>query len=90
MKAVGLEEVNTYLFFRQNTVSQYIAIQPILELCLEEERQPGVWVSMIWWDQAGLELFQEGSDMDNDTYEEGGGEDNAVKTEVDDRRGGEG
>ena len=45
---------------------------------------------MIWWEQAGLELFQEGSDMDNDTYEEGEGEDNAVKTEVDDRRGWEG
>ena len=34
MKSVGLEEVETYVLCHQNTVAQYIATLPILELCL--------------------------------------------------------
>ena len=34
---VGLEEVETYVLRLQNTVAQYIATRPILELCLAVE-----------------------------------------------------
>ena len=43
--AVVLEEVETYLLQRQNTVAQYIATCLILEICLVEEQRPGAWVS---------------------------------------------
>ena len=48
-KAVIMEEVDMYILCRQNNVSQYIATQTILELCLETERRPGMRVSMRWW-----------------------------------------
>ena len=46
MKLLGLEDVDTYFLRRQNTASQYITTQPILQLCLATERRPGAWVSM--------------------------------------------
>ena len=39
-----LEEVETYVLRRQNTISQYIANHPILELFLEADRGLGVQV----------------------------------------------
>ena len=32
----GLQEVDTYVSCHQNTLSQFIATRPIMELCLEE------------------------------------------------------
>ena len=58
MKAVGLEEVETYVLSHHNSITQYIATHPILELCLSVEQQTGAQVSMIWWDHIGLELGQ--------------------------------
>ena len=49
MTSVGLEEVETYVFCHQNTVDQYIATRPILDLCLAKEWQPGEQVSQQWW-----------------------------------------
>ena len=49
MKAVGLEEVETYVLRHQNTVAQYISTRLILELCLTAERRTGSQVSMRWW-----------------------------------------
>ena len=49
MKAVGMEEVETYVLRLQNTVTQYISTRPILELCLAAEQCPGVRVLKIWW-----------------------------------------
>ena len=40
----------------QNTVAQYIATRPILDLCKAAERKRGARVGMRWWEQAGLEL----------------------------------
>ena len=48
MKSVGLDEVETYILRRQNTVAQYIATRPILELCLAVEQQTGARVLMRW------------------------------------------
>ena len=45
-----------YVLKRQNTVTQYIATQPILDLCEEMVWSMGTWVAKMWWDQEGLEL----------------------------------
>ena len=37
-------------------VTQYIATQPILDLCEQSTLRPGVRVSQQWWEQAGLDL----------------------------------
>ena len=41
---------------RQNTVAQYIATRPILDLCERSVLRPGVRVSWRWWEQDGLDL----------------------------------
>ena len=58
MMAVGLGEVDMYVLRRQNTVAQYIATCPILELCLAIERRPEARVTRRWWEQAGLNFGQ--------------------------------
>ena len=40
----------------QNTVAQYIATQPILDLCERSARRLGAWVYRRWWKHAGLYL----------------------------------
>ena len=40
----------------QNTVAQYIATWPILDLCKQATRRPGAQVSRRWWEQAGIDL----------------------------------
>ena len=37
---VGLGEIVVYIVRRQNTVAQYIATRPIMDLCLTAERKP--------------------------------------------------
>ena len=54
--ASGLEDMETYFLRRKNTIAQYITTSPILELCLEVERKPGVRVVKIWWEKVGLYL----------------------------------
>ena len=44
VRQAGLEEVETYITWIQNTVAQYIAMQPIMELGEEAERRMGVQV----------------------------------------------
>ena len=39
---VGLEEIGVYIARRQNTVAQYIATRPIMDLCLAVELKPGM------------------------------------------------
>ena len=41
---------------RQNTVAQYISIRPILDLCEESVRRPGMRFSKWRREQGGLEL----------------------------------
>ena len=38
MEEAGFEEVGAYVLKRQNTVAQYIATRPILDLCKETVR----------------------------------------------------
>ena len=47
------QEVDTSASFRQNTVVQYIATRPIMDLCLAVKRRPGPRLAMRWWEQEG-------------------------------------
>ena len=56
MTEAGLKDVETYISCCQNTVAQYIATRPIIDLCLAEKRRLGPRVSMWWWENEGLDL----------------------------------
>ena len=49
MAGAGLQEVETYVSRRQNTEAQYIVTRPIMDLCLEAKRRPGLRVTMRWY-----------------------------------------
>ena len=53
---VVLQYVDTYVSLQQNTVAQFIATRPIMDLFLAEERRPGSRVDKWWWEQDGLDL----------------------------------
>ena len=48
MKEVGLTNVRTSINRRQNTVAQYIATQPLLDLCEGAKQRGGAWVTLRW------------------------------------------
>ena len=56
MGEAGFEGIRKSITRRQNTVAQYIAMRPILELCERDTRRPGSRVSRRWWEQAGDDL----------------------------------
>ena len=56
MTEEGLQEADNYISSRQNTVAQYIATRPIIDLCLAKKRRLGPIVSIWWWEQEGLDL----------------------------------
>ena len=55
MVEAGLQEVDTYVSRRHNTVTQFIAARPIMDLCLEAEQRPGPRLSNRWWKQNGVD-----------------------------------
>ena len=56
MAEAGLQEVDTYISYRQNKVAQFIVTRPIMDLCLAVDRRPGWSVAKRWWEQDGLDL----------------------------------
>ena len=54
---VGLEEIKVYITSFQNTVAQYIATRPIMELCLATERKPVMSLYRKWWEQISLDIL---------------------------------
>ena len=56
MEEALLQEVETYTSHLHNTVAQFIATGPIMDLCLAVERRLGSRVSKQWWEQDGLDL----------------------------------
>ena len=70
----GFEEMLVYVTKRQNTVTQYITTQPILDLCKKTARRLGAWVASIWWEQEGLDLAGEMEATALTSYGEGGSE----------------
>ena len=49
MAEAGFLEVETYIYRCQNTVTQFIATRPIMELCLAAERRQGSRAANQWW-----------------------------------------
>ena len=45
-----------YVLKRQNKFTQYIVMQPILDLCNNMVQSLGAWVARIWWYQELLDL----------------------------------
>ena len=48
-KDTGVVWIRTSILRRQNTVAQFIATQPILDLCEKAIRSPGAQVARRWW-----------------------------------------
>ena len=73
----GLEGIRKSVTRRYNTVEQYIAMRPIMDLCERSIWRLGAWVSRWWWEQEGLDLeeandrAEEELDGENTQYEEG-------------------
>ena len=42
MVEAGFEGIRTYITRRQNTVAQYIAMLPIMDLCERSSQRPGL------------------------------------------------
>ena len=55
MKEAGFKEIRNLITNRQNTVAQYIAKRPLLDLCEEANEIGGVTVSRRWWGQKGID-----------------------------------
>ena len=55
MKEVGLTYIRTSILKRQNTVAQYIATRPLLDLCEGARAREGEKVPLRWWYQAGID-----------------------------------
>ena len=55
MKEAGLTDIRTLILKRQNTVAQYVATRPLLDLCEGARAREGAKVPLRWWDQAGID-----------------------------------
>ena len=55
MKEAGFTDVRTSITRRQNTVAQFIATRPLLDLCEGTTQRGGARVTMRWWDQKGID-----------------------------------
>ena len=56
MEETGFEGIRKFITRRQDTVAQYIATRPILDLYEQSVRRPGARVSRRWWEQAGIDV----------------------------------
>ena len=54
MREAGLTGINKSIADRQNTVAQYIATRPLLDLCKGDRAREGAKVPMRWWNQADI------------------------------------
>ena len=92
-----MEGLQNSIARRQNMVAQYIASQPILELCKRVNRWPGVWVSRQWWKKARIDLegarkqAEESMNiLETELEEESDGEPNGVAGGEEDSQGASG
>ena len=82
MAEAGLQEVETYVSRLHNTVVQYIATNPIMDLCMSVKRKPGTRVEMRWWEQEGLDLEGMQTAAQEAEHTEGGEETYGTETEI--------
>ena len=62
-----MTDVGKSIANRQNTVAQYIATRPLLDLCKSAREREGVKVPQSWWEQAGIDWEKakaKGEEMD--------------------------
>ena len=55
MKEAGFTDVRTSINIRHNTVAQYIATRPILDLCEGTTQIGEARVTIRWWDHKGID-----------------------------------
>ena len=55
MKEAGFTDVRTSIKRSHNTVAQYIATRPLLDLCKGMTQIGGARVAMKWWYQKGID-----------------------------------
>ena len=55
MEEAGLTDIHTSIPRSQNTVAQYIATRPLLDLCVGARAREGAKVTLRWWEQAGID-----------------------------------
>ena len=55
MREAGFVDIQKSITNRQNTVAQYIATRPIMDLCERTTQRGGARVSRRWWDQEGID-----------------------------------
>ena len=55
MREAGFEGIRKSITRRQNTVAQYNATRPNLDLCERSTWRPGARVSCRWWEQADID-----------------------------------
>ena len=79
LETVGMDDIEVYIAWLQNTITQYIATRPIMELCLAAERKPGLQLSMQWWEHPALDIL--GIRAGNAAADVGGGETGTEKSE---------
>ena len=88
MREAGMTDIRKFTANRQNTVAQYIATRPLLDLCEGARAREGARVPMRWrtqaeidWETAkskGLEIDStsgSGTDIDGEEEQEGERED---------------
>ena len=51
MAEAVIQDMETYVALRYNTIPQFIVTRPIMGLCLEEVWRPGERVSNRWWEE---------------------------------------
>ena len=61
MREAGLTDIRKSIADRQNTVAQYIATRPLLDLCKGARARDGAKVPMRWWNQADIDWETEKS-----------------------------
>ena len=85
LRKTGMVGIWTSITRRQNTVAQYIATRPILDLCERDTRRPGAWVYQSWWEKAWIDLegarkqaAESTTRLETESEEESDGEPNEV------------
>ena len=70
---MGFTEIRKSITNRQNTVAQYIATRPIMDLCEGTTQRGGERVSRRWWDQKGIN-WETAKERSAETYSESASE----------------
>ena len=55
MKEAGLIDIRSSIQRRQNTVAQYIATRPLLDICEGARQIEGARVTFRWWENSGID-----------------------------------